>query len=296
MFNGNETYKSPEKPIVKLDRMMEGIAQRLNAELIESGESPLLEKDNSINIEFFREVDFDIKNDKDKIQKMETEWSGANIPNVQEYYRDKFGVEGAEEITKKYIENKNKDTNALVERAITGVLHNILKSEFLVMRSCVYDDYFNGFDNVIVNKETGDVICAFDEVHDEEDKRYQAKKLEKIKKISQRGGATLKYGVTFKKDESTGEKKLIKKTIKNIPVFYLSLSNSELNGLLSGMNFDIDGKASREELAVFDKLLLSLDEQAKILEKEKIPFGVRENLTKSKNLFQQMKKLRLRNE
>jgi pyruvate dehydrogenase complex dehydrogenase (E1) component len=102
------------------------------------------------------------------------------------------------------------------------VFHRILGREFVVASASVYDDYFNGIDTVLVDKETGDVICALDEVHDEEGRARHQKKIESIIKTAKKGGAKIKYGITFEKDDKTGANKLVQKTISNIPKFYLN--------------------------------------------------------------------------
>lgn len=175
---------------------------------------------------------------------------------------------------------------------ITGVFYKILGKEFAVMRASVYDDYANGVDNVLVNIETGDVICAFDELYDDIEGERAAKKIEKIKNKAKKGGTEIKYGITFERDEKTEGNKLVKKPIKNVPTFCLALSNSELDGLLSEMGYDIAEPPTEVELKVFNKLVTSLNEQTQTLQEEEIPEVIANNLNKFTDSLERMKEIR----
>ncbi|MFA5420424.1 MAG: hypothetical protein WC280_00120 [Patescibacteria group bacterium] len=121
---------------------------------------------------------------------------------------------------------EKKDSN-LAEIAITLILHEKLKDRFLVARASKYDDYENGIDHVLLDKETGSVVCGFDQVlgmgkHDGSDK-----KKDKVQNIIKKGGARLEYGCTINEN---GE--LIRKKLTNIPSFFLGISKDDLDKLL----------------------------------------------------------------
>jgi len=297
--------KSPEGFKEKLDGMMSVIAQKLNAEFLELGETQLmLNSDNTINPDAFRpsaktpgKTSTFVDADGEKVRKQNIALSAADNRSTQEYYIDKFGIKDDEyiidNVIKQFKRNNEKKPGFQLEKAITALFHKLLREEFLVMRSCTYDDYFNGIDNVIVNKKTGDVICAFDEVHDEVGGERQMGKTQKILKIAQDEGAMLKYGMILKKDGVTGKQKLVKKPIINIPVFYIGLSTDELKSLLSGMSYDIDGKINQIEFDIFDKLMISLEDQIISLNREKLHPGVKKNIAIFKESVRQMKKMRV---
>jgi hypothetical protein len=282
---GFEKFRSYEKPGERLDGLMRSVAENLNRELQENGSTPLVQPDCSINMDAFE--GFGVKEDKEEIRKRELEWSAAENPNVQAFYKDEFGIEGIDNIIARYKKDKEKGASGQLEKAITGVFYKILKSEYMVVRSATFDDYDNGVDNVIVNKRTGDVICAFDEVHGEKGQDRHDKKLEKVKKIAMRGGAKLKYGLSFENGT------LIKKTLDNIPVFYLALSSDELKELLGKMSYVAGDKPNEVEIKFFDKLLATMESQAEILNKERIPQSVRTNIDKFQKSVINMKKLSL---
>jgi len=138
---------------------------------------------------------------------------------------------------------------------LTVALNDTLKDKFIVARASLYDDYNNGFDLEIINKETGDTICGIDYVLGDENFDGGEKKEGKLKKIMDKGGATIKYGAKLENGVLT------RAAIKNTPAFYLALKKIELNDLVSGLK---TGGNKREEAdkKIFNKLLSSLTGQA----------------------------------
>ncbi|MBN2854375.1 hypothetical protein JXK06_02475 [Patescibacteria group bacterium] len=159
---------------------------------------------------------------------------------------------------------KEKATGTVAELALTLMLDKILAERFIVARASEYDDYCNGIDNVIIDKESGAVICGFDEVVDDMQGYYsEAKKKEKIKKISASGGAEIKYGATFVDGE------LKSASFENVPTFYLSLSTSELSRLAQELKKE-NSEVSELENKIYSRLINSLKEQALKLKGNKI--------------------------
>lgn len=285
-MNSFEKFRRPERSGEKLDGLMDAIAERLNKELPASGDEALVSRDGCINMAAFG--DLDVEGDKNKIWEKDVEWSAAENPNVQDFYKDKYGAaaEGVAGVVAQYRKEKARGASGQMEKAVTGVFYKVLGSEYVVVRSSTFDDYFNGLDNVIVNKKTGDVVCAFDEVHGERGQERHDQKLEKVKKIARKGGAALKYGLSFEAGRP------VRKSLANIPVFYLALSNQELRGLLDQMSYGVDDRPNPAELETFDKLIGLMEEQAGILSRENLPPGVRANLEKFRQGALRMKQLR----
>lgn len=143
----------------------------------------------------------------------------------------------------------------IAEKALTLALNDTLKDKFIVARASLYDDYNNGFDLVIVNKETGDIICGVDYVLGDENFDGAQKKEGKLQKIMDKGGATIKYGAKLEDGVLTSA------AIKNTPAFYLALKKTELSDLL--LNLKTGGQKREEaDAKIFNKLLSSLTEQA----------------------------------
>ena len=207
MTNERESYRSPERPSEKLDAMLQDLAKAHNQEWQNPG---LILPDGRIDkIE---------KQDEEEVDKIERNLAVVDNSDVRKHYLSEFGADTPEKIISQWKINREKLLAGQWEKAAV-ILMARLAPEFLVARASAYDDYKNGVDNIILDKETGDIICAFDEVRDEPGGQRQKKKAADLLKYARRG-ATIKYGLGFEKDE-TGARKLIRKEIKNIPKFYL---------------------------------------------------------------------------
>ncbi len=280
-----------ERPKEKLDKLMFQLSEKVNNDLGEE----ILAPDASVNLKKWETVygEEEIGDDERMIKNKRLMWSAATNEGTQKFYKQQYGwkEEGGElvqKIVNKYLENRESSNPALLEKAVMVVFHKILGEKFLVMRSSVHDDYENGVDNIFVNKETGDVICAFDEVHGEaKHGRIDDKKAKMIRKAHD-GGADIKYGLTFEE----GGKKLVKKQIENVPDFYLSLEPQDLQNLLANLNPDLNSRPSEVELKVFDDFILSLEEQAGVLSDAAIPSKVKKNVDSFKKSLVEIKKLR----
>jgi hypothetical protein len=103
----------------------------------------------------------------------------------------------------------------------TIIFYKFLHKRFIIVRASFYDDVFNQVDNLIIEKETGNIVCAFDEVSAISGPRL-AKKQERFLR-NRTDGATVKYGVLSTRDGLT------KGEIKDIPIFYLALPHEHIN-------------------------------------------------------------------
>jgi hypothetical protein len=280
-----------ERPKAKLDNLMSQLSKKINDDLGEE----ILTPDASVDFKKWESVygGEEIEDDERMMRNKRLMWSSATNEGTRKFYKQQQnwseeGEELTQKIVNKYLENRESSNPALLEKAVMVVFHKILGEKFLVMRSSVHDDYENGVDNIIVNKETGDVICAFDEVHGEtKHGRIDDKKAKMLRK-AQDGGADIKYGLTFEE----GGKKLVKKQIENVPDFYLSLEPQDLQNLLANLDSDLGSRPSDVELKIFDNFILSLEEQIGVLSKANIPFKVKKNIDSFKKSMVEIKKLR----
>lgn len=154
----------------------------------------------------------DFSSDQIFVSELEASWAREQHKTVEEWHR-----------------SRDKNPTSITEMAVTISLHRLLSERFIVARACAYDDYRNHVDNVLIDKETGAVVCGFDEVLGYEGDDGGEKKEEKIKKILAKGGSSLKYGATIE------DGKIVRHELKNIPTFYLSLSKVELDNLLKDL-------------------------------------------------------------
>lgn len=181
----------------------------------------------------------------------EAEADDAKALKLEEQWAEKAGLN-----LEAWRENKEKAPGTVAEMAITVSLNKVLGSDFIVARAADYDDYYHGIDNVIIDKNTGIVICGFDEVVDDMQGYYsEPNKKNKMKHLAEDGGATIKYGATIK------EGQLVRASFENVPAFYVSLSSSELSRLAEDIKNNSETVTGGEE-KIFNKLLASLKEQS----------------------------------
>lgn len=175
--------------------------------------------------------------DKKQIKEQEETWANEQYKDLETWRAD-----------------KNRNVSNIAEMAVTLALHRFLKDRFIVARASKYDDYNHGVDNVIIDKETGAIICGFDEVvaldaeHDGGQKKFK-----KIKNNLEHGGTEIKYGATVV------DNKLQRQSFKNIPTFFISLSKKDLDTLLLALQKD-QGR-SESVAIILSQLVESLEEQ-----------------------------------
>lgn len=98
-----------------------------------------------------------------------------------------------------------------------------LGERFIVARSAPHDDRINKVDTLLLDRETGNLVCAFDEVGDTTGEAYE-KKLKDVRDHNLHGGASLKYGIGMDED---GKIKLT--NVRNVPIFYVALPKDRIN-------------------------------------------------------------------
>jgi|GEM_PF-967477 len=253
-------------PADMLKGILENQSRTVNEMLAQEGLSgELLNPDASINPEGYAELygAETIETDRAFVREREIEFTSANNPNVQDFYRSEFGAQTEDEIIARWRENKSREKSGQMEMAITALLSQKLGADFLVVRTAARDDYHaeSQVDNLILDRVTGDVVGAFDEVHEGGDGSRLKKKQEKIFKIAKRGGAEIRYG--FKMENG----KLARAGLTGVPVFYLGLDSTALGELIQGL-----GENNQEKTdVVFTMLLASLEEQRAELAESIVP-------------------------
>lgn len=266
--------------VEKLKNVMARVAQEVNREVKEKyGLEGLV--DDSLHIDpaqFAREKggiydEADIFDDEGTIYAQDRFNCSADDPGVQEHYKKEYGIETPEEIVAKHREKKEASKSSQAEMIITAILHKVLKERFLVVRSATYDDYTHGMDNLILDKETGAVICAFDEVLENVGDRERGtnKKIEKIKRAAVKGGTEAKYGISLK------DEMLTRAHVRNVPVFYLTLESKNLIELTDQL-FKNNPVIAEAEARLFAHLVGSIKEQKEMLQKLNLPATMKRSL------------------
>ena len=176
--------------------------------------------------------------DKQEIEKKENQWAKEKLKSRAAWRAE-----------------RDKNPAALAETALTLLFDRILRDDFIVVRAAAFDDYKNGVDQLIIDKRTGAVICGLDDVLGHQGDDGAEKKADILAKRMTGGGTKIKYGLRLK------DGNLEVDTLKNIPLFYFSLSKAELLSLLDNLN-DSE-KLDPASLEIFNKLVVSLDSQFK---------------------------------
>lgn len=153
------------------------------------------------------------------------------------------------------------------EMLTTSIFHKKLGKDFIVTRTSEYDDFENNIDNIILERETGNIVCAFDEVGVDSGETFEKKK-DKVSEINRyKGGANLRYGIFLEK--KAGKMELKKGNINNIPLFYLAMSEKEIKN-------NLDNPERQEQ--VFYEFIDSVKKQIKKLREYQLDPKLKERL------------------
>jgi len=140
----------------------------------------------------------------------------------------------------------------------TIIFNKFLGNDFVAVRSSLYDDFKNGVDNIILDKKTGNLICAFDEVASISGKEFEDKKEKVLSKNIKQKGVKLKYGIYLK-----GEK-IDLGPIQNIPLFYLALPSDRLKEAIKKLSPSLEEKTDYEK-KLFEFFISLIKHQIKTL-------------------------------
>lgn len=296
MFRENErgpqeNIEHHEKnPRRKLEKLMLEISREINQTL----GLDLINPEGAIDMQTWTEASGrqDLEKDENFVKTREMEFSGLKNERVREYYREKYHAKTEEEMLGQFRKEREKQKGIIFEKAKTALFHKFAGEKFIVVHTARYDDYKNNVDNLMVNRETGDVVCAFDEVRAEgEDDEKLQNKIDKVKNLVQDGGTEIKYGFSFDKKPENKNNSLVLKKLTNIPTFYLSVTSKKLDELLEAMSDDPGATPSPTEQKIFQELVSSLRSQAKMLKGVKVPPVVRYHLRGFENSLIIMEKI-----
>lgn len=241
---------SAEKGLEKLKNYLE----RTSQELKEAGFP--VNKDCRIDLETFKGklyspeiVEGDQKLVEERKKKFEAE-SWQRLERKKKWYKEIPG-------------NEEERSGAKLEMFTTALFHKFLNEDFYILRSSEYDDIINRVDHLIIEKKTGNPVCAFDEVAGMRGPRYEEKKM-KILDRNLKGGVKLKYGI---KVEASGEEPKIELAQeRHLPVFYLAFPQEELERAIG--EFNAAPAKTEEEQKFFAYFLKSIDSQVAALNLE----------------------------
>ncbi|MDD3285105.1 MAG: hypothetical protein PHG95_00475 [Patescibacteria group bacterium] len=161
----------------------------------------------------------------------------------------------------KWREDKEKNPATLTEAALTLMLQRVLPDNFMVVRSSAYDDYNNGVDQLIIDRESGAVVCGIDEVIDRQGNTGPSKKEAKMQENRFSRYSNVKYGAQVKYGAKIEQGNLILGSLRDLPSFYLSINKEEL--ALLGETLLKNEEVSDYERDLLKRLCHSLSMQLK---------------------------------
>lgn len=166
----------------------------------------------------------------------------------------------------------------------TIIFAKFLGPEYVSVRASKYDDYINNVDNIVLEKSTGNIVCAVDETRPdtlEELKKKQKAVMDKNIK----GGAELKYGI------GTEGQKLKLGKIEKAPIFYLALHKDILRKGLEGLTPSLD-QVSDSDKELFGRFIIILEEQIKDLKPKSLDRNLRDRLNSFEKTLENWKKFK----
>jgi hypothetical protein len=274
-------HENRQESLKRIQKVLFSVVQDIRAELNERFrvEKGFIDKDATIMMKDFYEAKGtniatgtpEITSDEQDIQNVEREWAGLNDTEARQDRAIAFGLQGEvgdEEMLKAFKRNKELSLPNQLEMAMTILLHKAFGDKYIVVRASKFDDYFNGIDNVLVNKETGDVICAFDEVRTNDRSPREYEKKERSRKKAEHGGATLKYGF-----RTQGDQTITKQSIHSIPIYCLGLQSEDCSLLIQDISYSdkrsnptlVKQNLNTTESRILNILIASIREQKNIL-------------------------------
>lgn len=234
-----EQEMAEQKAREKLRIFVAGISERLKSEGVP------LEDNCRIDMQAFRNV----------YSEREIE---ADNKLVADYEKDWYKDLSPKEVKQKKIRNEGEQ----LEMLKTSVFDKFLNKDFIAARTSSYDDIKNKIDNVILEKETGASICAFDEVGDTTGVIYEKKTEEVLERNRKEEGGKLKYGLKLE------DGKLALGPVHNLPIFYLALPKRLIQQGIQAMDPSFQGK-SENDRNLFGYFISSIDQQIKRLRLER---------------------------
>jgi hypothetical protein len=246
-----ETNKEKLKGKEKLIKF----AKELSNSLIVEGFPLVIPKED--NIEDYYRIDInkfsdvypeeDIKKDIEKTNEKELNFKEKN-EKIQKQKTESLSYKTSpDKIIEKELGKENISQGILFEIFKTSLFNKFLKEDFLVLRTSRYDDIKNGVDNLILEKNEKNVICAIDDVTQIKLSSYfEEKKKEILRKNLELNGVKIKYGVYFEKDKN-GQRVLRKGPLENIPLFYLPLTQDYLKKGLNNFIPSLSGYSDYEK-------------------------------------------------
>jgi hypothetical protein len=170
---------------------------------------------------------------------------------VEDFSRTREGKMNAEELR----QGRLLSDGEKLEMLAYALFVKNLGERFIVARSSPHDDWANGVDTMLLDRETGNLVCAFDEVGNTTGEVHE-KKLTTIQEKNKNGGASVKYALGI--NQQGDNKEVIKSSAKNVPVFYIALPRDRITKGINEFGSNPKGNSDFEDkLFTYFKATLS---------------------------------------
>ncbi len=267
--NTHERRRSAKESFEYLNSLLQLVSNDISAELKKKyGIEGLIDEECNIQMDAYKDLNPKAHaEDTEFVEQREKEWSGIGNANTRSFRLESYGLPPDatdKQIIEKYLDERAKEKSRQLEMMMTILLHKAFGKKYVVVRSAKYDDYAGGVDNVIVNKETGDVICAFDEVRENSKSNRRSEKDDTVLNKARAGGAELIYGFSI----FGGKIKL--KSMSDLPLFCLGLDGDEYDELADAIEYGNSSELNDIEQKFLDKIIKSIGEQKDRLLADKV--------------------------
>ena len=238
VFGDEDKERAAKKE--KIKKILELVREKLISEGVPADENC------RIQMEAFEGVypKEEILDDKIRLKRIEKKWQEGNEPT------EKIDKEGEQ-----------------LEILKTALFNKFLGKKALIVRTSLYDDVINHVDNLMIDKETGKTLCAFDEVGTNIGPIFTEKMVKVLKINTEERGVKLKYGLKLEK-EINNENKIKLGGRDNLPIFYLALPSLQIKEAIKNAEPSLE-KFSDYEKKVFEYFYFSIISQVKALNLEK---------------------------
>jgi len=238
VFGDEDKERATKKE--KIKKILELVREKLISEGVPTDENC------RIQMEAFEGIypKEEILDDKIHLKRIEKKWQERNEPE------EKIDKEGEQ-----------------LEILKTALFNKFLGKKALIVRTSLYDDVTNHVDNLMIDKETGKTLCAFDEVGTNIGPIFTEKMVKVLKINTEERGAKLKYGLKLEK-EINNENKIKLGGRDNLPIFYLALPSLQIKEAIKNAEPSLE-KFSDYEKKVFEYFYFSIISQVKALNLEK---------------------------
>lgn len=220
------------------------------------------------------------------------EYKGKAYPE-QEVERDLADIEEK----KRNFDEIERRIGEFCELYVTALLNKHF-SELIIVRTSEFDDIFGHVDNLVVDRRTGEIICAVDEVsaiggrvYKQKEERIKERNIGKEITTSSgerviTGGARIKYGLKLTRDEN-GQERITLGPNRYVPIFYIAIPKEALERAVSEFNPSKDS-ASEYERKMLQYILTSIMGQIEglMLEEQKLNPFLKKSISRFRTIIE----------